>query len=287
MLARTAEQAASELPGRLGLGLPHQVLVVYCSDAATFARMAARADTEHLLGVARPAAGIVALNGVLLGPGPEDHAGLTLRHELAHLAVGTVEEAAGPIPRWFDEGAATWFAGSFAELGPLDVTPAITRRSLNLSQLAFGFPEDQEGRRIAYVKSLLAIQLLERRAPAGMAAMGKALATGIAFPEALHQVAGLDEATMDALLAQETAPHGLLVAVLRRSLSPVLIMTGLALLGFAIRRVRARRRLREWAREEGRELETARGGGVGAGGAAGGEKERSGEGRGKPAGWVD
>jgi hypothetical protein len=182
----------------------------------------------------------------------------TLRHELAHLALGTVEDTGGPIPRWFDEGVASWFAGSFAELGPLDLAPAATRRALSLERLAFGFPEDLDGRRVAYTKSLMAIELLERRGPGAVAAIGNALAGEMAFPEALHLVTGFDEAGLEAALQQETAPHGLLVAVLRRSLSPFLIMSGLVVVGFVLRRIRARRRLKQWEREEAGEEEGRR-----------------------------
>jgi len=260
LLARTAEQAAGELRGRLGLGLPGRVEVLFCTDAATFARVAGRPGTDRLLGVARNADAIVALNGPLLGLGPEDNAARTLRHELGHLAVGTVEDSGGPIPRWFDEGVASWFAGSFAELGPLDLAPAATRRALSLPRLAFGFPEDLDGRRIAYAKSLMAVELIERRAgPGAIASLGESLAAGMAFPAALLRVSGLDEAGIEDLLQRETAPHGLFVAVLRRSLSPFLVMTGLAVVGFVVRRIRARRRLKQWEREEERESEGGEG----------------------------
>ncbi len=253
LLAAAAARAASELPVRLGVDLPPRVHVVYCAEARTFARLAGRAAAGRLLGVARPADSLAALNGPLLQPGPENGAAGTLRHELAHLALGIAAERAGPLPRWFDEGAASWFAGGFAELGPLDLAAAAGRPGLGLGGLADGFPEDPDGARIAYARSQLALELLEREHGAGtVAGLGRALAAGVPFAAAPGAVAGESEAGLDRALARSLAPHGLLLAVLRRSLSPVMVMAGLVVVGFAIRRLRYRRRLRQWQREEER-----------------------------------
>jgi hypothetical protein len=252
LLAPATTRAAGELRERLGLALPAQARVIVSGDAATFARFARRRATPWLLGIARPDGGLVVLNGPLLKPGPERNAIGTLRHELAHLAMGTVAEQAGPIPRWFDEGVASWFAGGYTEFGPLDLAPAVTRRELTLAGLTYSFPDDPDGVRVAYAKSQLAIEWLEREQGEGtVAAIGSALAAGMPLVEALPAVTGMDVGELEGELRQATAPHGLFIAVLRRSLSPFLIMALLTVLGFAIRRVRLRRRMRQWEAEEG------------------------------------
>jgi hypothetical protein len=174
------------------------------------------------------------LNGPSLEPGPERNAAGTLRHELAHLALhATAAEGAAPIPRWFDEGIASWFAGGFAEFGPLDLAAAMTGRELTLAGLSDAFPEDPDGLRIAYAKSQLAVELLEREVGQGtIAGLGAALARGIPFPEALSAVAGMSEELGEAPAARrQPLPGG--AALRRRRFSS----RRLTIVGFTFRRI--------------------------------------------------
>jgi hypothetical protein len=252
LLAPAIEEAARALPRRTGLSLPARARVVVSGDVDTFGRLAGRPASSWLLGVARQMDGIAVLNGSLLKPGPERNAIGTLRHELAHLAMGTAAERGGPIPRWFDEGVASWFAGGYADFGPLDLAPALTRRELTLPRLTFAFPDDLDGMRIAYAKSQLAIELLEEMQGSGtVAAIGSSLATGVPFEEALVGATGIGSEELERELRRREAPHGVFFAVLRRALSPFLIMAFLTVVGFTLRRLRLRRRMRRWELEEG------------------------------------
>ncbi len=250
-LAPVAAAAARELPARLGVGLPPRVEVMICGDQATFARFAGRGRTATLLGVALPGRQVAALNASLLVPGPERGPAGVLRHELAHLAMGVAAEAGGPIPRWYDEGTASWFAGGLTEIGALDFVVSEAAPDLALARLADHFPEDPAAMRIAYVKSQLAIELLERRpGPGTVAALGGALARGVPFATALRATTGLDTDGLDRALRKEQAPHGFLLSVLRRSVSPFFLMALLVVLGYVLRRRRLRARLAAWERAE-------------------------------------
>ncbi len=254
-IATAAEDAARELPLRTGLGLPPRVEVVICGDAETFARIAGRAQVNWLLGVARPDRGLAALNGPLLVPGPERGPAGVLRHELAHLALGRA--GAGPLPRWFDEGVASWFAGGVTEVGPLDLVQFSASADLTLARLTHSFPEDPVALRSAYMKSNLVIEHLEKRhGPGTVAAICAAFARGIPFGVTLRAVTGLDVDELDAEFEHAQAPHGLFLGVLKRSISPFLLMALLAILAFLLRRRRLKRRLEAWALAEGEARET-------------------------------
>jgi hypothetical protein len=180
-----------------------------------------------------------------------------LRHELAHLALGAAEPVAAPLPRWFEEGVASWFAGGMTELGALDFAATAVAPDLTLERLAFGFPEDIAAMRLAYVKSQLAVEYLETRHGAGtIASIGAALGRGVPFDMALDAVTGLSTARLEGELAQAQAPHGIFIAVLRRSLSPFLIAAAITFIAFILRRRRLKRRLRAWD-EADREMDAA------------------------------
>jgi hypothetical protein len=254
-LAPAAAAAAADLPLRLGVRLPPMVAVVIAGDARTFAAAAQR-DPRRLLGVARPGANLVVLNASRLEPGPEAGAEAVLRHELAHLALAQVEEKAGPLPRWFDEGAASWFAGGTAEQGPIDLALAAGASELSLSELTASFPEDPAQASRAYAKSQLAVSLLaarlrERGGTADLAALGAALATGASFEAALEATTGFDLAGLEAALRQRLLWREFLAAGLRQAQWGLgLAMALLAGLGYARYRVRLKRRLARWAQEE-------------------------------------
>jgi hypothetical protein len=284
-LAQAAQAAAAELPARLGVRLPPMVAVVVAGDARSFAA-AARRDPRRLLGVARPEASLVVLNAPRLVPGPEAGAEAVLRHELAHLALAEVEERAGPLPRWFDEGAASWFAGGTAELGPIDLAQAAGASGLGLAELTTSFPEDPAQTSRAYAKSQLAVSLLaarirEKTGSEDLVPLGTALAAGQPFPEALATATGYSLTGLEIALRQRLLWREFLAAGLRQAEWGLgLAMALLAGVGFVRYRRRWKRRLERWGEEEagGGEGEAAREAGTAPAGLANGEGTGAGEG---------
>ncbi len=218
-LEPVALAAARTLPERIGAGLPSEVQVLIVSDAGAFRSLAHR-DPRTVLGAARPEAGLAVLNAARLGLGPEANAAGVLRHELAHLALGAIALRHGPFPRWFDEGAASWFAGGAAELGPIDLAAAAGAAELELARLRTDFPEDPLSVGRAYAKSQLAVALIARQIGGDdphLRPLVAALAAGVPFPDALRAHAGLDEAALEAALRQETLGQALLAALTRHA----------------------------------------------------------------------
>jgi Peptidase MA superfamily len=254
-LSAAAATAARELPVRLGVGLPSSVAVLIAGDAPTFAAAAGR-DPRWLLGVARPQSGLVVLNAARLGPGPEAAAEAVLRHELAHLALAEAEARSGPLPRWFDEGAASWFAGGTAEQGPVDLALAAGAPGLSLAQLTPSFPEDPRAAAQAYAKSQLAVTMLaarirERGGEENLYPLGAALLAGTGFDAALLATTGFDLPGLEHALRERLLRRELGGALLRQAEwglgLAMAILVGIAYLRY---RLRLRRRLATWGREE-------------------------------------
>jgi hypothetical protein len=89
-----------------------------------------------------------------------------LRHELAHLALA--EYLPAPIPRWFDEGYATWASGGFDQAAAWQLRLALfLGRAPPLDSLRLSWPREAGEARLAYLLSASAVHHLATRAPPG------------------------------------------------------------------------------------------------------------------------
>jgi hypothetical protein len=85
-----------------------------------------------------------------------------LRHELAHIALHRYL-APARIPRWFNEGYATWAAGELDLAGEWQLRVAFaTRKAPPLDALELSFPRATEDARIAYLLSASVVTYLVR-----------------------------------------------------------------------------------------------------------------------------
>ena len=110
-LARRMLEAAQVRDTFPGLPRPKaRVVIAIAPDRATFRRMVGPAAPEWGAAIAFPASQRIVMQGRTAGSDAGDPF-VTLRHELAHLAL---HEAMGDIPpRWFDEGYASYAAGEW------------------------------------------------------------------------------------------------------------------------------------------------------------------------------
>jgi hypothetical protein len=112
-LAGTAEAALARIAGDLaGLPVPAAIEVRLVDDASSLAAVAPadRGAPPWAVGVAYPDLGVISV-AMRRGPNQLD-AAATLRHELAHAALGA---ALGPrVPRWLHEGFAYQHSGEWS-----------------------------------------------------------------------------------------------------------------------------------------------------------------------------
>ena len=155
-------------------GLPRPtapVLILLAPDAATFRMWVGEGAPEWGAAVAFPELQRIVMNGRDAAAASGDPR-VTLRHELAHLAL---HEALGPgIPRWFNEGYASYAAGEWGRDEVLATSLGLVWRGIpSLADLDAGFyvGADQASRSYA----------LAYRAVAELAAMAPERGLGLLF----------------------------------------------------------------------------------------------------------
>jgi hypothetical protein len=162
--------ARSLLPGAAALrfpGLPADILqrgvavnVYVAPDPARFDSLTGGRAPEWGAGIAIPARSMVVIPGYVSERTGTHTLPRTLRHELAHIALQRYLGDAA-IPRWFNEGYATWSAGQLdADAGWLLRLAFATGRAPPLDSLTLDWPLLAADARMAYLLSASATQYL-------------------------------------------------------------------------------------------------------------------------------
>lgn len=162
-LADGAEETLARIAGDLpGLPVPDQIEVRLVTEASDLASIApgGRGAPPWAIGVAYPDLGVISV-AIRRGPQVADYAA-TLRHELAHVALGA---ALGPrAPRWLHEG----FAYQHSREWSLDRMETLAGMAwmgstIPLDQLDYSFPEQEVIAHRAYAESYDFVGFLSRR----------------------------------------------------------------------------------------------------------------------------
>ena len=141
--ATAVERLRSDLPGivaRVATRLDRQfetpMTTVLTPDVVEFRRVVrelthGRDVSDNVVGVAIPTLHVLVIRGGL-SPGALHSFAETLRHEIAHLLIHQIAGVGTRVPRWFDEGLASW-----ASEHRLHVLASLERRELReaLSEL--------------------------------------------------------------------------------------------------------------------------------------------------------
>lgn len=161
-LANAAEDAlariATDLPG---LPAPRSIQVRLVDDASQLPSVApeGRGAPSYAVGVAYPDLGVVSI-ATRKGAQFED-AEATLRHELAHIALGA---ALGDVPRWLHEGFAYQHSAEWSWERTETLAGMIWFRSvIPLHQLDRSFPAQESATHRAYAESYDFVGFLSRR----------------------------------------------------------------------------------------------------------------------------
>jgi hypothetical protein len=163
-LARTLLAAAVAADTFPGLPRPRAPIVIALApDAATFRAWVGEGAPEWGAAIAFPSQQRIIMQGRDAGPEAGDPV-VTLRHELAHLAL---HEALGPsTPRWFDEGYASFAAGEWGREEVLATSLGLVWRGLpTLAGLDSGFYFGSESATRAYALAHRAVAELARIDP--------------------------------------------------------------------------------------------------------------------------
>jgi hypothetical protein len=182
-LATTIESVRDTFMGVLGRDWPGVTEIRMGLGRAEFEALAlpGGAPPGWAVALAYPAHRIVLLNALTLA-GPEGQ--VTLRHELAHVALGQLGRA---WPRWFQEGLAQTLTGeNFSMTHYAALFRAITQEKVfRFEHLADAWPDLPSDVEIAYAQSAAFVAwLAARHGPEGMGRLVDEVGTGQPFEQA-------------------------------------------------------------------------------------------------------
>ena len=247
-------RAREDVEAVLGLPVPPRPRAIVAPDDGEFLRRFAAltgggAPPPGAVAIAFPDLGLILLHQRALLGGTDADLPSTLRHELAHLALGPLQRRIGRLPRWLEEGLAELCSGRRADLAERSTLGNWARAGAlpRLETLAAAFPPHAAAGSRAYLVSLSFLAWVEAREGGGGARrLLQALARGddldLAFEAATGQVqVDAERLWADELAAREPLLPGFLLRLDVLSLAGVLAL--LAILRHVLRNRRLRAEL--------------------------------------------
>lgn len=157
---RAADQPL-RLPGIAVAAPPPQARILLAPTPVAFDSLTGGAP-HWSAGVAMPAQRRIVLPAYGSGRTPRGDPLIALRHELVHVALN--QYLRGRIPRWFDEGYATWASGEWDEGRGWEIRLALLGGGAPpLDSLRLGWPGAEADARLAYLLSASAVSFLATR----------------------------------------------------------------------------------------------------------------------------
>ncbi|MFQ5600725.1 MAG: hypothetical protein ACE5G2_09225 [Candidatus Krumholzibacteriia bacterium] len=244
--AELAEAAARHSLPRIAseLGVaPRQVLPVWIVVSPGGGRFVLEAPSWSAA-IARPRRHLVVLSGPALRR-TRMNLQETVAHELVHLAVHERIGDFGWMPLWLHEGLAVHFSG-YGRLR--DRLVRWGRGPVRLQELEYVFPRNATRARQAYLESAAAVRRLLQEGP--IAPLLDRIEAGEEYEEAFLAVYAMTSREFAALVYEEVAQRWRYLSLLTSGVTLFGLMTILFVVGGVRRRLRDRRRMREWEAEE-------------------------------------
>jgi hypothetical protein len=221
-----------------------RVLVYVTPDEARFRQLTGGRAPEWGAGVAFPEAGVIVLPGYGSRRGGATDLGPVLRHELAHVALQR-RLGQARVPRWFTEGYAVMSARQLdTDAAWLLRLAFVFNRAPPLDSLELRWPAESQDARVAYLLSATAVQYLHGLGPPERFTrfLDRWAETGT-FERALRGSYLLTSAQFERLWRREVRSDYGWLLLLTQGVVVAVFFTILALVLFAIRRRRDRRKL--------------------------------------------
>lgn len=257
-LAQSYLEAAQRSDSFPGLPRPRaEVLILVAPDAETFRAWAGSQAPEWGAAIAFPAQQRIVMQG-RYGAAADGDPMVTLRHELAHLAL---HEALGPSPpRWFDEGYASYAAGEWGRDEVLVTSVGLVWRGIpTLAGLDSGFFAGSERAQRSYA--------LAHRAVAELAGLDPERGLGLlfshwgregTFERALRRAHGMSSADFEQYWKRRVRRQFGVLALAADLTALTLVLTVLLGPMWWQRRQKLRRRLEQMREDDRRRDEAER-----------------------------
>jgi hypothetical protein len=202
-------------------------------------------------GTAYPARNLIILRSSRGMKGGRTDIEEVLQHEYTHLALARALRG-NEAPRWLDEG----FTMLQTKKWNLSRTYCLSRGVLSnalipLEELTHGFPLAQDQARLAYAQSLSFVGFIKREyGPQALPRLITGLALGLDAEEALRQATGLGLRHLERRWKAELKKRYSWIPIVTSFFSLWFLASLLFLIGYWLKRRRAKRILAQWEQEE-------------------------------------
>jgi hypothetical protein len=255
-LIELAEPTRIELSERLGASVLDGLHVRVARTAGEMTTLAPQNAPypKYASGVAYPDIDLVLITLDPRYPNERHDLVETFKHELAHVALNDAVKG-HDIPRWFNEGFAVFVSGegSIPRLQTL-WTASLAGNIMPLDRLERTFPDDAILASIAYAEAADIVRYLVRtQEHYRFDGLVERIARGMSFDQALVAAYGIDRASLESEWRADLSKRYTIWPVITGSTLLWVGILGLFFLAYRRRKVRDRRTLERWRREEAKE----------------------------------
>jgi hypothetical protein len=174
-----------------------------------------------------------------------------LKHEYAHLVLAMALKG-HEAPQWLDEGFTMLQSRGWSISWTYVLSRGVLSKALiPLAELAYGFPLDQQQAQLAYAQSFSFVSYIKNEyGTEALARVIKGIAHGLDAEEALRQATGLGLGNLERGWKAELKKRYSWIPIATSFFSLWFLASLLFLLGYWLKRRRAKRILAEWEQEE-------------------------------------
>jgi hypothetical protein len=249
-IRQVLEVAELRLEKLLDVKLFDTIAIAIVETQAQFDSLAGGRIPEWGAGAAIPSRNLIILREPMMDRYPGTMADL-LQHELAHIALHHRVNGAR-LPRFIDEGFASWFAGEWAFSHVTTIAAAqITGSLLPLRDIDDVNRFHQAEANLAYAQSYLVVLLIfNRYGELAFLDLLDAFAAGRNLSEAFYQALGISFWTFEADYRKFLSDNYTLLAILSDMSGLWIILAIVVFIGWALLRRRKKHAYDRWKEEE-------------------------------------
>jgi len=251
-LLQHAEETREAILRDIGHAPPHPTVIYLAPTWESFQEAQPGGDPPFwAAGTAYPARNLICLRSPRGMQGGRTDIEEVLRHEYTHLALARALRG-NEAPRWLDEG----FTMLQTKKWNLSRTYCLSRGVLSnslipLEELEDGFPLDQDQARLAYAQSLSFVGFIKSEyGPEGLPRLITGLSLGLDADTALKQATGLGLRHQERRWKAELKKRYSWIPIVTSFFSLWFLASLLFLLGYWLKRRKAKRILAQWEDEE-------------------------------------
>jgi hypothetical protein len=203
------------------------------------------------VGTAYPALNLIILRSPRAIKGGRTEIEEVLRHEYAHLALGRALKG-HEAPQWLDEGFAMLQSRGWSLAWTYCLSRGVLSNALiPLEELIDSFPLDQGQAQLAYAQSFSFVSFIKTEyGPEALPRLIKGIAHGLDAETALRQTTGLGLKNLERRWKTDLKRRYNWIPIATSFLSLWFLVSLLFLLGYWLKRRRAKKILEQWEREE-------------------------------------